>query len=188
MTTSHHLLLLFCFASYILPTCTFLTSLVSTYVLASFPKTPVAKGYTFLHTPELWEKGVCLSLGIPMFKIYNVSSVISYGKERVVQLHTNHKIITLVASNNDVLYIKTTENENDNKGILIKLQHNNTDMGFSIFMQLLGYDEQKFPPQWKKCMKLWIERVMFSLYDEKYPVLYNHAKLEMWRKGLKSSF
>lgn len=174
-----------------LPTYThaFFASLVSTFVLANFPTTPVSKGHLLLHSPEIWSSGACLALGIPMFKIRNVSSVINIGNERAVYLQTNKQNFVLVARGKDLIYIKgyqsnELEEDKEGKGILIKLQHNDTETGFSIFMQLLGYDDRNLPKIWKTCMKKWIELVLFSLYDDKYPPLTRDSRLDLWRKGL----
>ena len=154
----------------------FHASLTGKYVLASFPKTPVYKAVKLLHTPEIWAKGVLTTIGIPRFTITNVSKSIHYGSDRLIQFFANDTLVTLIARGKDTVIAKLLD-----KQITVKINHDETPIGFSLYVEVQGYNI-KDCKGWSQCTRKWMELMLFSLVDGEETLF--SPELYRWRDGI----
>lgn len=140
--------------------------------MTSFPHLPVYNAMKLVHSPEMWAHGACIAFGVPRFTISRVSPVVSYHSEKMVQFYANNTLVSLIAHGTDRVIVKV----GDTKGLSIKVNHDINQIGFSLFIELIGFDRNTF------CRE-WIEMTLFALADNNDNIHY-FPEFHTWRNEI----
>lgn len=155
------------------------------HVFASFPSTPVNKGLELLRSPERWATGACLALGLPRFRIADVSFVTRIHRESMVSFVAEYvqpvlggggacpvkfkqTDVVVVAQGQRKVHVKIGSD------IVMNIQincDNDASTGFSLFIELLGVSpaglqDDALDDDWEGMARKWIETTLFSLDHE----------------------
>lgn len=133
------------------------------YVVADFPKVDVKQGLKFIHSPEYWANGMSLSLGVPRFRMRNVSPVVLCGEDKMITFFAQGHQVAMMSNKKEKVVIKV----GNHSTIMLKVQeHEWSEGGFSLLVDIKSVWLKNETRDWDQCARKFLEVSLMGLQGE----------------------
>jgi hypothetical protein len=133
------------------------------YVVADFPKTDVKQGLKFIHSPEYWANGMSLALGVPRFRMRNVSPVVFCGEDRMITFFAKGQQVAMMSSKKEKVVVKVG---NHSTIVLRVHEHEWSEGGFSLLVDIKSMWLTNETRDWDQCARKFLEVSLLGLQQD----------------------
>ncbi len=136
------------------------------YVVADFPKVDVKQGLKFIHSPEYWANGMSLSLGVPRFRMRNVSPVVFCGDSRMITFFAQGHQVAVMSNKKEKVLIKV----GNHTDIMLRVQEYKwSEGGFSLLVDIKSMWLKNETRDWDQNARKFLEVSLMGLVNEEEP-------------------